>query len=82
MEKRVAAIQKNAREELHVSLTEYKGHDLFDVRVFADTGEKLVATRKGITASVDHLPAIVEALQRAMTEARAAGLLPGMENAA
>ena len=82
MQKQIASIPKNAREELHVSLTEYKGHDLFDVRVFADTGEKLVATRKGITASVDHLPAIVEALQRAMAEARAAGVLTDMDNAA
>lgn len=82
MEKQIATIPKNAREQLRVSLTEFKGHDLIDVRVYADTGEKLVATRKGITASVDHLPAIVAALQRAMTEARAAGLLPDMESAA
>lgn len=82
MQKQIAAIRKNAREELQVSLTEFKGHDLIDVRVYADTGEKLVATRKGVAASVECLPAIVEALQRAVAEARAAGLLSDTESAA
>jgi Transcriptional Coactivator p15 (PC4) len=82
MQKQIATIPKNAREELHVSLTEFKGHDLFDVRVFAESGDKWVATRKGITANVECLPAIVEALQRAVAEARAAGLLPDVETVA
>ncbi len=82
MQKQIAAIPKNAREQLHVSLTEFKGHDLIDLRIYADGQGEWIATRKGITIKVDHLPAIVEALQRAITEARAAGLLPSMETAA
>ena len=82
MQKWISSIPTDAREQLHVFLTEFKCHDLIDVRVFADTGEKLVVTRKGITASVECLPAIVEALQRALMEARAAGLLPDIETAA
>ena len=82
MEKQIAAIPKNAREELHVYLTEFKGHDLIDLRIYADAQGEWIATRKGITIRVDHLPAIAEALRRALVEARAAGLLPDMENAA
>ncbi len=82
MQKQIAAIPKNAREELRVALTQFRGHDLIDLRIYADAQGEWIATRKGITTKVDHLPAIVEALQRAMAEARAAGLLPDMENAA
>lgn len=78
MEKTVAKIQKNAREEVRVGLCEFKGHDLFTVRVFADvadvTGDR-VPTRKGLTANVRLLPDLVRALVAAEAEARAAGLL-------
>jgi hypothetical protein len=78
MDKTIATIPKNAREEVRVALCEFNGHDLFAVRVFTDpagaTGDR-VPTRKGLTASIRLLPDIIRALTKAEAEAKAAGLL-------
>ncbi len=81
MEKKIAVIKKNAREKIRVSLTEYQGHDLCDVRVFAEpyAGDTWVATKKGISLSVAKLPALIDGLQTAEREARDAGLLTETE---
>ncbi len=52
MEKLISTLPKNARESIKVELTEFKGHDLLSVRVYADNGTDLVPTRKGITAGL------------------------------
>ena len=75
MGKIIATIPKNARESVKIELTEFKGHDLVDLRVYADNGAKLVPTRKGITVGVNMLPSLVAALTEAEREAREAGLL-------
>ena len=77
MRKLVETISKNAREEIRVSLSEYQGHDLCDIRVYAESyaGDEWVATKKGISLSVKKLPGLIAALQRAEAEAKAAGLL-------
>jgi len=79
MEKLVATIAKNAREELRVELTEYRGHELVSIRVWIDKsdGSGKAPTPKGITCKAALLPAIVAALADAEPEARAAGLLDG-----
>lgn len=48
---------KNATEEVRVSLTEYKGHRLVDLRVYyvSPDGEP-VPTKKGLTMSVELYP--------------------------
>lgn len=78
MDKTIATIPKNAREEVRIGICEFHGHDLFAVRVFTDaagtTGDR-VPTRKGLTASIRLLPDIIAALTQAEAEARAAGLL-------
>jgi len=73
----IATVEKNATEEIRVSLSQYKGYDLAAARVWfrdAET-EELRPTRKGITFRVALLPEIVAALQQAEAEARAAGTL-------
>ncbi len=75
MGKLIATIPKNARERVQVELTEFNGHNLLAIRVFADNGAKWVPTKKGVTVRVDMLPALIAALTEAETEARAAGLL-------
>ena len=77
MEKLIETIRKNAREEIRIALTLYQGHDLCDVRVFAEpyAGDEWVATKKGISLSVAKLPELIAALQQAVAEARSAGLL-------
>ena len=84
MEKLIETIPKNAREEISISLTEYHGHDLYDVRVFTEpySGTEWLATRKGVCLSVAKLPDLIAALQQAEAEARAAGLLEDPETPA
>jgi hypothetical protein len=55
---------KNATEEVRVSLTEYKGHKLIDLRIYYepdDAGERR-PTKKGITIDVGLYPELKKAL--------------------
>lgn len=63
----IATIPKNAREEIRVALTNYKGHELVDVRVFVESEIRAdhVPTRKGIAVKPSLLPALIEALAKA-----------------
>lgn len=73
----IAEVQKNARERIRLELTEYKGHKLVSLRVYADTGGggPPVPTPKGITCKVTLLPDLVRAMADAERMARAEGLL-------
>ena len=68
----IATVPKNAAEEVRVALTEFNGHALVDVRVYADfggpAGEKR-PTRKGVSLARDRLPDLIAALQSAQREA-------------
>ena len=56
-------IQKNAREEIRIERTDFKGHDLINVRVFYDdgSGDKR-PSKQGIALRTELLPEIVDAL--------------------
>ena len=71
----IAVIPKNATEELRVTLTEFGGHDLCDLRVFTEyaSGET-GPTKRGVTLRVGQLAALIEALVSAEATARNAGL--------
>ena len=67
---------KNATEEVQVSLTEFKGYDLIDLRVYycPPDGEP-VPTKKGLTMSVglypdlrDSILKLGEALEKQATQ--------------
>jgi hypothetical protein len=63
--------QKNANEKVRAEFCEYKGRDLFNLRVFFqsdDSGEKWFPSRKGITLSTNHIPELKEAVDRAYQE--------------
>ncbi len=46
-------IQKNSLERIRIQRSEYKGHELIDIRVFFKANDgKWYPTRKGITFSV------------------------------
>ena len=81
MDKTIEQIPKNATEEIRIDLSHYKGHDLVGLRVWVepDNGTTKIPTKKGITFRVDLLPTVIEALQKAQGEAKAAGLLDGLE---
>jgi hypothetical protein len=71
----LAVLHKNAREIIHISLGEFKGISLCDVRVFAVTEGEPVATKKGISVRPHLLPELIAALQEVEAEARKRGLL-------
>ena len=57
---------KNATEEVRVSLTEYKGHKLVDLRIYYEPegGGERRPTKKGITIDVGLYPELKKALVR------------------
>jgi hypothetical protein len=57
-------IEKNSRESIVVSETEYKGNKYIDVRVFYKDGKHLKPTKKGISL---RRPLEVSALITALT---------------
>lgn len=75
----IAVLRKNALEEIRVELSEFNGHDLISVRVWAQprSGRKeRIPTKAGIACKVALLPELIAALQKAELAARAGGLLP------
>ena len=68
----ITSFQKNALEEVRVSLSEYKGHNLVDIRIYYvdDKGEKR-PTKKGISLSVElyaSLKKAIDEVEKVLTE--------------
>lgn len=75
----IAVIPKNKLEEIRVELSEFNGHDLINIRVWAerrDGSTERIPTKAGIACKVTLLPELIEALRKAEIAARKAGLLP------
>jgi hypothetical protein len=72
----IAVIPKNNRgEKIRVALREFKGAHLADIRVVVDGNDgSTVFTPKGVAVPIRRLPAVIEALQKALDEARRRGL--------
>lgn len=70
MNKAIAKINKNAMETVVIRLSEFKGRDLIDIRVWMkpedprEEGE-LKPTKKGISLGIDAIPELIQALQNA-----------------
>jgi Transcriptional Coactivator p15 (PC4) len=63
MDELIAQFEKNATEVVRVSLTEYRGHKLVDVRVYySDDEGQYRPTKKGVSLSVDVYPDFRRAL--------------------
>jgi hypothetical protein len=73
----IATIPKNSREELRVSLDEYQGHRLINMRIWFDAGEEMRPGKKGLSLKLDALPELLAALQNAEKEALRLGLMEG-----
>jgi hypothetical protein len=66
MDALVARIAKNPTEEVRVSLTSYRGHDLVDIRVFfQDEQGEWRPTKRGVSLSVDSFAELREAVAKA-----------------
>ncbi len=64
----ISEFRKNAKEEVRVSLSNYRGHDLIDIRVFYNSGNidgDRFPTKKGITMSTKLIPDLKKAIDRA-----------------
>jgi hypothetical protein len=75
---RGAVLRKNTAEEIRIELSEFRGHDLINIRVWTDPrdgGAERIPTKAGIACRVALLPEIIDALQQAEAQARARGLL-------
>jgi hypothetical protein len=74
----IAKFWKNRQrnESLHVSLSEYEGHALINVRIYS-TGTDGIdrPTPKGVAMGIRKLPELARALIKAEAEARRLGLL-------
>ena len=75
----IASIEKNAREQFRISLSEFNGYDLANVRVFYRTDDGNMRPGKaGLAIRLEKLPAVIEALQQLEAEARRLGLIAGV----
>jgi hypothetical protein len=75
----IATIRKNALEELRVELNKFNGHDLINIRVWAEPrngGSERIPTKAGIACRVALLPELIDALRKAEAEAYKLGSLP------
>jgi len=63
----VASWPKNVRETLVVRLDIFKGRPIVDVRTWYEGEDgKLLPGRGGLTVSIRHLPALADAISRAL----------------
>jgi hypothetical protein len=76
----IAAFPKNKREIIHVTLSEFKGTDLIDMRVHVPKPNgaegEVIPTGKGLALAIGKLPQLRAALDLAQAEAERRGLLP------
>jgi hypothetical protein len=73
----ISQVTKNAREVVFLSLSEYKGHRLIDIRVHVpgDQEGDWVPTRKGVSLAVGLYPAFKAALAQLESAMIQQGLL-------
>jgi hypothetical protein len=72
----IARFWKNRRgEAIVVRLSTYEGHPLIDARTWFTAADGSLKPGKGLACAVRHLPELAAALQKALVEARARGLL-------
>ena len=60
----IARFEKNSFEEVRISLTEFKGKELIDIRVYyqPEGEEEMRPTKKGITISPEKFPDLQKGL--------------------
>jgi len=60
----IASFEKNSFEEVRISLTEFKGKKLIDLRVYyqPDGEEEMRPTKKGITIALEKFPDLKKGL--------------------
>jgi len=73
----IASIEKNSREVLRVTLEDFKGHRLVNLRVwFKSTEGDFRPGKHGVAIRIDKLDALISALVEAHGKANEVGWLP------
>lgn len=76
----VAEWQKNTRETIRVTLSQYQGRAIIDCRQwYSGNDGELKPSPKGLSLAVSHLPALADAIGKAMDLARKHGFVEGGE---
>jgi hypothetical protein len=76
----IAEWDRNSREIIRVALDLYNGRHTINARVWYRDGDDVKPSKSGLTLSVTHLPALAEAIGRALASARDLGLIEGPGN--
>jgi hypothetical protein len=71
----VAEWNRNAREVIRVALDRYEGRHTIKVRVWYRNGDEIKPGKSGLALGVKHLPALAEAVAKALVQARELGLI-------
>ena len=68
--KRLATIDRNATEQLQISIKSFKDKEYLDLRIFytTDDGASWLPTKKGVTVSPDKLEVLKDAVEEAIKE--------------
>ena len=61
------AIPKNAREEIRISVDEFKGHRLCNLRVWYLDGDEFRPGKQGLALRLELAPQLIEALREVPT---------------
>ena len=75
-EEMIATIRKNATDEIRVSLSQYNGHDLLNMRVWFEADDGSMRPGKaGMAFKVDKLQAFADGVDQALRRAKEKGLI-------
>ena len=66
----LATIERSDTEQLQISLSEYKGTNYSNMRIFFtnDGGASWIPTKKGVTFTAEQLDTLTEAIEEAKQE--------------
>lgn len=72
----VGGFHKNPGEDVRVSISNFKGHDLLGIRIwYKDSEGELKPSKKGITVALDLLPQLLRLMEKSKEIVIAKGML-------
>jgi len=71
----VAEWDRNSREVVRVALDQFNGHHTINARIWYREGIEIKPGKGGLTLGLKHLPALADAMAKALAKARELGLL-------
>ena len=74
----IAKFEKNSREEVHISVDDFRGRKIINIRVYyrSESGEWLPG-KQGLAVGIDRYRDLAEAILKLGEKLKAEGLLPG-----